>query len=196
MTTVLQALREYREARHYRKLAKKNMANEKKWLDCITPKIFKKMRQSGALILIILSVASCDPAPALASDMIDLSIIAKIESSNNPLAYNQRTQATGLYQITPVCLADFRQNCKWGFADYQLANFTMENMFDSYLNFLVAKWYLNERIPQMLKYYNLPDTLENRLTAYNAGIGRVVKGIMPRETKNYILKYKQLSRTK
>ena len=34
---------------------------------------------------------------------VDMSIIATIESSNNPAAYNERTNATGLYQITPIC---------------------------------------------------------------------------------------------
>lgn len=33
---------------------------------------------------------------------INMNTIAQIESSGNPLAYNERTKATGLYQIAPI----------------------------------------------------------------------------------------------
>ena len=65
--TVLQTFRDWRLARRYRKLAKKNMA-KKDWLDKITPKTLAWMRKSGALILIILSISSCEPQPAMASE--------------------------------------------------------------------------------------------------------------------------------
>ena len=32
---------------------------------------------------------------------IDMQALATIESGNNPLAYNKKSKATGLYQITP-----------------------------------------------------------------------------------------------
>ena len=124
---------------------------------------------------------------------IDLNIIAQIESSNNPMAYNSRTQARGIYQITPICLADFRQNAdpkEWRFAKA----IRTDDLFDSYYNQLVANWYFYTRIPQLLRHYHKPLTLENILTAYNAGIKAVVKGYCPRETRNYIAKYKRLQK--
>jgi hypothetical protein len=51
---------------------------------------------------------------------------------------------------------------------------------------------MNTRIPQMLKAYKIPDTIDNRLWAYNAGIGNVKKGRLPKETRNYIRKYHKL----
>jgi hypothetical protein len=127
------------------------------------------------------------------AETINMDAIAQIESSNNPMAYNNRTQATGVYQITPVCLADFRQNCKWKLNKYQFSTFTMENMFNPYMNWCVSKWYLTERIPEMLVVYHKPVTIKNIIWAYNAGIGNVVKGIMPEETKQYLKKYAKLT---
>ncbi|MHA1468992.1 MAG: transglycosylase SLT domain-containing protein [Candidatus Asgardarchaeia archaeon] len=65
----------------------------------------------------------------------------------------------------------------------------------------VADYYLNQRIPQMLKYYNIPDNIETRLGSYDWGIGNVKNAWekygedwiahSPTETQNYILlKYK------
>ena len=140
------------------------------------------------LVVIIAWVSSCDLRPARASE-VDLAIIAKIESNNTPYAYNPRTQATGLFQITPVCLKewnDFHYGNEWG----------MDALFDKFVNRMIADWYINIRIPQMLKFYHKPITLENILWAYNAGIGNVVKNRKPQETKNYIKKYLKLAKTK
>ena len=70
----------------------------------------------------------------------------------------------------------------------------------------VADYYLNKRIPQMLDYYKIPDSIDNRLMAYNWGIGNVEKlykmeknvgdikdlteRYLPQETKDYIIKYR------
>jgi len=146
-----------------------------------------------ALILALVLSLLCDSCWA---EDIDLNKISLIESSNNPLAYNSRTQATGLYQITPVCLADFSKHCDWRFTTRQLEMFTMENMFDEYYSHLVAKWYINERIPQMLKAYGIEDTVDARLACFNWGIGNYRKYLngekkLPHETKDYIRKYKE-----
>lgn len=116
------------------------------------------------------------------SEEIDLKIIAKIESSNNPNAYNSKTQAIGLYQITPICLADYNQ-----FHDIK---FTLKEMFNPTKCHMVAYWYLNIRIPKMLKHYNKPITIKNILICYNVGIKYSVKNLtLPNETNNYIKKY-------
>lgn len=63
----------------------------------------------------------------------------------------------------------------------------------------VADFYLNQRIPQMLNHYNIPDTIEARIGAYNWGIGFLKRAYerygnnwveyAPTETRNYIQKY-------
>jgi len=118
---------------------------------------------------------------------VDLSIIATIESSNNPSAVSFRgaKYGRGLYQISEVCLTD------WNNFNPR-KQYTAEQLFDPAINREIAEWYLSKRIPQMLRHYRIPVTLENILHAYNAGIGRVRQGIMPEETRKYIRRYKAL----
>jgi hypothetical protein len=54
---------------------------------------------------------------------------------------------------------------------------------------MVAEWYLNARIPFFMAIMGIKDTLANRLHAYNAGIGLLRRGVMPKETRDYIKKY-------
>lgn len=140
----------------------------------------------GILIVIMALVMICSIASRAGAVEIDLSIISRIESSNNPLAYNRHSGAVGLYQITPICLSDYNLCHK---TCYEVAD-----LISPKFNTLVAQWYLTVRIPQMLRAKGKPVTLENILVAYNAGIGRLVKGIMPQETVNYIAKYNKLAK--
>ncbi len=118
---------------------------------------------------------------------IDLSIIARIESSGNPHAYNPRTKAVGVYQITPICLKDYNNHHK--------VKFTIQDMYNPDKAYIVANWYLNKRIPQMLRHYHITDVTRHRLICYNYGIGHLRKGdSLPIETKDYIKKYNYLKR--
>ena len=140
---------------------------------------------------------------------VDINIIIQIESGGNPNAYNYKTTARGLLQITEICLKDFNE-C-FHFADKEFINgefvlwidfiklgqkVNIEELYEPSKNIIIGSWYMNIRIPQMLRAYKIPDTIDNRLWAYNAGIGNVKKGIKPRETKNYIIKYHRLERGK
>ena len=132
--------------------------------------------------IIILIFTTCSICKTSLAQDISLSIIAQIESANNPQAYNSRTKATGLYQITPICLQDYNNHHK---KKYCLADMLLKNKAHK-----VADWYLNKRIPSMLKYYGIANTIQNRLIAYNYGIGHLrKKDVLPQETKNYIKKY-------
>ena len=117
---------------------------------------------------------------------IDLAILADIESSGNPLALNEHSGAMGLYQIMPKgkkgALDEWNQY-------HPKEQYRDDDLYDKDINTKIASWYIGERIPKMLKYFKHPDTLENRLTAYNAGISRVGCEI-PKETQDYINKYK------
>ena len=147
-------------------------------------KLFETLFLAFLMFVAIATILNWTPGCARA-EVVDMKIIAQIESSNNPLAYNRHSQAVGLYQITPICLNDYNLTHK---TCYELTD-----LLSPKFNYAVAYWYLNFRIPQMLKAHKLPVTLETTLWAYNAGVGRVLRGEKPKETKNYILKYKRLS---
>ena len=118
------------------------------------------------------------------SDLIGA--LTKTESNNNPKAVSNNG-AVGIAQIkaTGGALDDWNMY-------HKKQVYGKKDLLNKDINLKIAKWYLNKRIPQMLKAYNLPDTTRNRLWAYNAGIGNVRKGIMPEETKNYISKIEKL----
>ena len=112
--------------------------------------------------------------------------IAKIESDFNPNAVNPKEGSRGLCQIRRECLTDFNMHHKEGTYSY-------DQLFDREINLQIAGWYLNDRIPAMLKRFNKPITLENILIAYNAGIKYVAENIVPpKSTLRYIKKYKEL----
>ena len=115
---------------------------------------------------------------------IDMSVIAQIESSGDPLAYNSGSKATGLYGITPICLKDYNQ--------YHKIKYALKDMFNQGKCYDAASWYLKKRIPQMLKYYELEVTIDHILICYDFGIGHLVNGDkIPKETKDYLMKYKE-----
>jgi len=118
---------------------------------------------------------------------IDMNTIATIESNNNPSAHNKVEDGRGLYQINPICLKEWNNF-------HQDNKYSKEQLFNSIINAKIAKWYMNIRIPQMIKYYGMPDTIKNRLIAWNAGISYIknVKDI-PLSTKEYIKKYNKLA---
>ena len=133
------------------------------------------------------------------AEEVDMSIIAQIESSSNPMAisYKGAKYGRGLCMISEICLKEYNELV--GVPKLVVINkcrvvraqpITKSELFISGTNLKIAQWYMNKRIPQMLRYYGVEDTVKNRLWAYNAGIGRVVNGIMPKETKRYIEKYK------
>jgi len=132
------------------------------------------------LIIILICLVSVN----VYAENINLSKIAYIESRNNPLAYNKYSGARGIYQITPICLKDYN--------NYHKVKYNLDDLFIPKINRIIASWYLEIRIPQMLKHYKKEVNIDNILWAYNAGIGKVIKEIKPEETKNYIIKYYNL----
>lgn len=111
-----------------------------------------------------------------------MSAISFVESSNNPKAFNKKSKARGLYQITPIVLKE------WNNYNPE-ETYKKDDLFNENVNTKIASWYLNNRIPQMLTFYKKPVNLENVLTSYNAGINYVVKGKkLPEETTEYIKK--------
>jgi soluble lytic murein transglycosylase-like protein len=132
--------------------------------------------------LLIALLLLAGPAHALE---INLDTIRAIESGGNPRAYNKGSGARGLYQITDICRRDYNQMTG--------AKVQPDDLWEPETNRRIANWYLHTRIPQLLRHYGKPVTVETVLTAYNAGI-RYVGRELPRETVNYIAKYERGNR--
>ena len=119
--------------------------------------------------------------------MIDIYKIFAIESSNNPLAWDKTDDSRGLGQITPGVLNDYNKAHK--------TNFKPNDLFKEEINTKITDWYANTEIPRLLEAFGIEDTDEHRITAYNAGIGRLSNIIknnleLPEITSDYIIKYK------
>lgn len=117
--------------------------------------------------------------------LVDMERVFQIESSLDPQAFNRRSGAVGLGQITPVVLQEWNQY-------HPGLPLTRDDLWNPDLNREVSSWYMLDRIPSMLKAFKLPVTADNMLWAYNAGIGKLRRGIKPRETKEYLSRYHKL----
>ena len=127
---------------------------------------------------------------------INIDTIATIESNNNPKAVNRRTGARGLCQLMKPTWDEMAKELNVA-NDWDLA-------FNGAKNKTVAEYYINVKIPKMLKHFKIPDSVQARLAAYNWGIGNVNASYkkngnswidhLPKETSDYIKKYADLSR--
>ena len=142
------------------------------------------MKKTLWLITVMVSMLLQFIVVAEASDVyVDMQRIRIIESSGNPRAYNVSSQARGLYQITPIVLTEWNNY-------HSHDKHTIAQLFSSVVNSKIAHWYMNYRIPQMLHYYEVEDTVNHRLVSYNAGVSYVVHSkALPDETVQYIRKY-------
>lgn len=114
---------------------------------------------------------------------ININAIIQIESSGNPTAYNEKEIAIGLMQIRPCVVQEWNK----AHPDDRHA---IEDMFIPRLNVKVGTWYLEHRIPEMIRAYRRPDTIENRIIAWNAGIKYVKDHLeIPNSTRKYIARY-------
>lgn len=143
------------------------------------------------IIVMFILMFSCTKAQAqnIPCPAVDLNIIATIESSNNPLAYNERSGARGLYQLTAIAWKDVQNHFP------ELSTIPFSEAYKPQVARLFAERLITIN-KGYLRHFGLDLSLSNQLFCYNAGIGRVKQGIMPKETKNYILKYKELSNAK
>ena len=124
---------------------------------------------------------------------INFGIISEIESSDNNMAYNFKSGATGQYQITETALKDYNKHAR----ENELTELNLSDMYEPKYAYMVSNWYLNEHIPDLLWDYGIPDTITSRLIAYNYGIGNIRKWFkhgshwnqLPKETRNYVIKY-------
>ena len=132
------------------------------------------------------------------ADEIDINAIIQIESSGNPLAYNKSSQAVGLMQITPIVFKEFAESDS-GWKEFKpIINFgdhrNIGILYDADTNVAIGKWYLN-RIAN--RYLKGKGSIEDILICYNWGYGnwrkyKAGKVGLPKETRDYIKKYRKL----
>lgn len=129
------------------------------------------------------------------SENINLDKIIMIESSGGKNNWNPNSRARGPFQFMEEtwndCVNRMGKDWKW-----------WNDSMDLTKSRIVADYYYNTRIPQMLNYFNIKDTIETRIGAYDWGIG-YLKNVWdkygetwlsrsPSETKDYIMKYRGL----
>lgn len=133
------------------------------------------------LCAVMLLVAGCNTASA--EVVIDMDKIAMIESSGCKHNVGDGGDSNGCHQVSSGTLKEYNQ--------FNGTKHTKQDLLNYAVSLKIATWYMQKRIPAMLKHYGKPDTIENRIVAYNAGINYVVKGKpLPETTKRYIAKYK------
>lgn len=115
--------------------------------------------------------------PFIAEASIDVEKIIQIESGGNHLAYNSKSGARGLFQITPICLKH-----------YNIVNnthITKADLFDPKINRQVGEWYF-----KWLEKHCKTD--REVLISYNYGYSHRKDKVLPKETSDYIKKYYEL----
>ena len=141
-----------------------------------------KTKRIRLALIFMLIFGSCSNAYA---GYIEIGRIVRIESKGNPLAYNRRSQARGLCQVTPICLKEYNNF-------HPKEKYTLDDLWNADINKKIAVWYLEVRIPQMLRHFGCEVNVRNIIICYNAGISYVVKHkALKAETANYIIKYER-----
>lgn len=103
--------------------------------------------------------------------------VIRIESAFNERAVGDAGQSLGLMQL----------HAKGARAEWIAAKGAGPwDWFDPNINVQVGAWYLGTMIPQWLKAYGIADTVQNRIIAYNAGIGAAKEGRIPTITRQYL----------
>lgn len=176
--------------REVRKILKGNMPEYQYELEESPKHVFSAFAVGISMVIAMLLLLFAGKAQA---QDINLDIIADIESSHEPLAYNRKSGATGEYQIKPIVLKDYNANNDDGY-HYK---YSIDDMYNPTYARLVSGWYINYQIPLYINRMKIPDTPMTRLIAYNFGIGNLRHWFkhgshwnrLPLETRNYIRRY-------
>ena len=142
----------------------------------------------GVLILCLLL------ASVVWAEEICIPCIIQIESSGNPNAMNKGH--IGLMQVSSAVLKEWNSHEVKG--DWTTF-YCLSELWKPEINIVIGTWYIEERIPKILKAFGIPDTTDNRLIAYNFGAGNLRKYLkgekkLPKETKDYLRKYHRLEK--
>ena len=149
-----------------------------------------------AFAFIDLKASPVIPRPATGA-VIDitpklLDAIIQVESSHNPRAFNRRTKARGLTQITPITWKELvkHKRAKYGNLVHS------KHMYNPEIAKEAGKDYLYI-LQTHLKAKGIPVTLDNLLAAYVWGPGKLSRhgiGSAPRVVRRYVASVKRLAR--
>lgn len=137
---------------------------------------------SRLTLCLILLLSTATIGTAWAESAVSMPAIAQIESSNRADAVGDGGKALGLYQLHEAVVIDYNRHHK--------TSYIHQDALNPKIAFTLANWYANQEIPRLLRHFRLQDTLEHRLTAYNMGIGAVLKG---KKAGAYIKKYSNVA---
>jgi len=143
-------------------------------------------KKRAILLVVFTSIFGSSVANAGTNRYVRMDIIRHIESGNNPRAWNKHEDGRGLYQINPVCLKEYN--------NFHSLKYTKDDLWNPEVNSKIAIWYVEVRIPQLLRHYKQEVNTRNIIICYNAGIRAVLKGYVPVTTKQYLVKYETMSR--
>ena len=130
-------------------------------------------------ICIAFSLFLCVFARSVYAVEIDLAAIAQIESGGcKTPCIGDKGLAYGPYQLHAGAVKDVNRALG--------TKYSHRDVLDPKVAVIVANAYFERVIPGYLKHFNLRDSLENRLTAYNMGIKAVIRG---KRAVAYIDKY-------
>lgn len=147
------------------------------------------MRTALILAVILFWIPLYEAFGAATGQPVDMGKIAHIESSGCKNLVGDNGKALGCYQLHKGVVAEYNQ--------YKRALYRHDDVMRPDIGLKIANWYMNERIPNLLKYYGKKDTIKNRIFCYNMGIGNFIKKgeeNAPRTTKEYYRKYQDLSK--
>ena len=114
---------------------------------------------------------------------MDMNAISWIESRHNQYAHRHvlQDESWGEYQVTQVVLDEY--NTHHG-TEYQ-----SKDLYNRNIGFKIAHWYMDIRIPRLLRHYGIQDTIDNRLICWNGGIRAAIHHHLSRITQRYIKQY-------
>lgn len=113
--------------------------------------------------------------------VIDMGKIAFIESSGCKNMIGDNGKALGCYQLHAGVVTDYNKAHKTAYKH--------KDVMKPDIGLQIASWYMGVEIPRLLKHYKQPITLETKLSAWNMGVGNVVKG---KRASKYIEKYSRI----
>lgn len=114
------------------------------------------------------------------SPTVNMEALCEVESGCRSFAIGDGGRALGAFQLHAGAVKDVNSLLK--------TNYSHDEAMDEAKGRAIADAYVNKVIPHYLRHYRLPDTLENRLTAYNRGLKAVKKG---QTASAYIQRYRE-----
>ena len=118
--------------------------------------------------------------------LVDMNAISWIESKHHLEAHRHvgQDESWGEYQVTQVVLDEY--NTHHG------TQYGSNDLYRRTTSFRIARWYMDIRIPQLLRHYGIHDTIDNRLICWNGGIRAAIHHHLSRITQRYIKQYHNL----